>query len=296
MDRRARDRARDAARAGGHLTLPPFFRPRASPGPGEVLVTRARPFEAAHAYRDPAFGHAGRVHGHNYVLTATIGGPIDARTGFLVDFRDLDGLLRAVTAPLDHRRLDREYAALAGREPCAEALAAALFDELRPEVGRALPLARLAAVRLAETPDLWADADGGPELELTRAYSFSAAHRLADPARSEDENRRTYGKCANPEPHGHDYRVEVTVRGRPDARGVVTDLASLDRAVERAILARFDHRYLNVEVEPFSTVVPTAERIAERIWELLAPAVPGLARIVIHETPRSAFTYEGPGS
>lgn len=280
----------------GSLTIQPFFDPHVSRRSGEVLVTRARPFEAAHAYRDPAFGVATRVHGHNYVLTATVGGAIDPRTDFLVDFRDLDAVLRTVTAPLDHRRLDREYAALAGREPCVEALAAALFDQLAPEVGRAIPAARLASARLSETPDLWADANGGFELELTRAYSFSAAHRLADPERSDDENRRIYGKCANPEPHGHDYRIEVTVRGRPDTRGVVTDLASLDRAVDAAVLARFDHRYLNVEVEPFSTVVPTAERIAERIWELLSPSVAGLARIVVYETPRSAFSYEGPAS
>lgn len=277
------------------MTLQPFFRTPGGLGRGEVSVARASPFEAAHAYRDRSFGHATRVHGHNYVLTATIAGPIDPRTGFLVDFRELDEVLRTATAPLDHRRLDREYAPLAGREPCAEALAAALFDELRPAIARAIPVARLAQVRLTETPELWADATGGSEMELTRAYSFSAAHRLADAAISDEENRRIYGKCANPEPHGHDYRLEVTVRGAPDQRGVVTDLASLDRAVETTVLERFDHRYLNVEVEPFATVVPTAERIAERIWQLLAPDVPGLARLVIYETPRSAFTYEGPG-
>jgi 6-pyruvoyltetrahydropterin/6-carboxytetrahydropterin synthase len=276
--------------------LPQFFHPRVSPRSGEVLVTRARPFEAAHAYRDPAFGIATRVHGHNYVLTVTIAGRIDPATDFLVDFRDLDAVLTEITGALDHRRLDREYAPLGGREPCVEALAAALFAELLPETARAIPAARLASVRLAETPDLWADVTGGPDLELTRAYSFSAAHRLADPQRSDEDNRRVYGKCANPEPHGHDYRIEVTVRGRPDARGVVTDLASLDRAVDDRVISRFDHRYLNVEVEPFSTVVPTAERIAERIWALLEPGVQGLARVVVYETPRSAFSYEGPGA
>ena len=55
-------------------------------------------------------------------------------------------------------------------------------------------------------------------MEVTRAYGFSAAHRLADPARSEDENRRIYGKCANVQPHGHDYRFEVTIRGPLDPK------------------------------------------------------------------------------
>ena len=132
-------------------------------------------------------------------------------------------------------------------------------------------------------------------MEITRAYGFSAAHRLADPARSADDNRRLYGKCANPEPHGHDYRFEVTVRGPIDPeRSTVADLGSLDRDVDEHVVSRFDHRYLNVEVDPFQRVIPTAERIAERIWELLEPRVAGLARIVVYETPRSAFTYEGP--
>jgi len=258
-------------------------------------VTRAKPFEAAHAYRDASFGQAARVHGHNYVLTATIAGSIDPATAFLADFRELDAVLKDVTAPLDHHRLDTEYDALQGREASAEALADAIFRELEPRVAAAIRGARLAAIRLAETDSLWADTQGGNDVEITRAYGFSAAHRLADPARSADDNRRLYGKCANPEPHGHDYRFEVTVRGPIDpARSTVADLGSLDRDVDEQVVSRFDHRYLNVEVDPFQRVIPTAERIAERIWELLEPRVAGLARIVVYETPRSAFTYEGP--
>jgi 6-pyruvoyltetrahydropterin/6-carboxytetrahydropterin synthase len=279
------------------VTLQAFSLPRIGAGRGRILVTRARPFEAAHAYRDAAFGRARRVHGHNYVLTATIAGAVDRETDFVVDFRDLDALLKEVTAPLDHRRLDVEYAALAGREPSAEAIALALYGQLAPMVERSIPTARLTNARLIETDDLWADANGGEDVELTRSYGFSAAHRLADPKRSDEENRRIYGKCANPEPHGHDYRFEVTVRGQPDARtGTVTDLVALDHSVDVAVISSFDHRYLNVEVAPFTSVLPTGERIAERIWELLAPAVRGLSRIVVYETPRSAFTYEGPGA
>jgi len=278
------------------VTIDRFFDPREPGGPGEVRVTRAKAFEAAHAYRDPSFGHAARVHGHNYVLTATIAGQIDPSTDFLVDFRDLDGLLREITLPLDHHRLDVEYAALAGREASAEALAATLFAELAPRVASSIRAARLDAVRLAENETLWADTAGGADVEVTRAYGFSAAHRLADPSRSEEENRRLYGKCANPQPHGHDYRFEVTVRGALDPKlGTVTDLGALDAAVDELVVGPFDHRYLNVEVEPFARVLPTGERIAERIWQLLAPRVPKLARVVVYETPRSAFTYEGPG-
>ena len=294
MRRATGDRHAVCSRAS-RVTIQPFFVTHAAIHRGDVRVTRAKPFEAAHAYRDPAFGHASRVHGHNYVLTATIAGSIDPATDFLVDFRDLDGLLKEVTIPLDHRRLDVEYQALAGREASAEALAVTLFGELFARVAAAIPRATLAGVRLAENDTLWADAGGGADVELTRAYGFSAAHRLADPGKSEEENRRIYGKCANPQPHGHDYRFDVTVRGPLDPRlSTVTDLGALDAAVEELVVAPFDHRYLNVEVEPFATVLPTAERIAERIWQLLAPRVPKLARVVVYETPRSAFTYEGP--
>lgn len=278
------------------MTIQPFFVPHADLGPGTTSVTRAKAFEAAHAYRDRSFGRAARVHGHNYVLTATISGSVDPETDFLVDFRELDGMLAEVTRPLDHHRLDVEYAALGGREASAEALAVTLFAELARQLGPAIPRVTLAAVRLAETDALWADAHGGDTVEVTRAYGFSAAHRLADPRRSEEENRRLYGKCANPQPHGHDYRFEVTVRGPLDPTlGTVTDLGALDTAVDDLVVGPFDHRYLNAEIEPFARILPTAERIAERIWELLAPRVPKLARVVVYETPRSAFTYEGPG-
>lgn len=277
------------------MTLAPFFSPALATAPGEAALTRARAFEAAHAYRDPAFGSATRLHGHNYLVSATIAGPLAPDRALLADIRALDALLRAAVDPLDHRRLDREYAALGGREPCVEALAAALFADLAGRVEAGIPGARLAALRVNETAELWADHIGGTEMELTRAYGFSAAHRLADPRRTDAENRRIYGKCASPAAHGHDYRFEVTVRGAPDPRtGTIADLVALDRAVEERVVGPFDHRYLNLEVPPFDTIVPTGERIAERIWELLAGHVTGLCRVVVYETPRSAFRYEGP--
>ena len=268
--------------------------------PGEVAVTRSRGFEASHRFGREGttadrYGHASRLHGHNYVVSATIAGSIDPCTHFLVDFRSLDDLLREAVAPLDHRRLDVEYAALGDREPSTEALAVALFGALAPHVRSRLEQARLLGVRVAENDGLWADRREGGAVEVTRAYAFSAAHRLADPQRDDAENRRIYGKCANPQPHGHDYRFEVTVAGEPDPRtGLVADVKALDEAVAARVLRLFDHRYLNAEVPPFDRVQPTAERIAERIWELIAPDVAGLARVVVYETPRSAFAYAGP--
>ena len=274
--------------------LVPRF-PAAAVATGEVTVTRAKSFEAAHRYHDERFGKAARLHGHNFTVSATIAGPVDPSTHFVVDFRRLDELLSDAIAPLDHRRLDTEYAALDGQEPSTEALAGALFSTLAPVVRSRLGV-RLARLRVAESDDLWSERDEGGNVELTRAYEFSAAHRLAHPDRSDEENRRLYGKCANPEPHGHAYRFEVTVSGEPDPKtGLVADVAAIDEAVRCRVLDAFDHRYLNVEVPPFDRVLPTAERIAEHIWGLLAKDVPRLARVIIYETPRSAFAYTGAG-
>jgi len=261
-----------------------------------IEVSRTRAFEAAHAYRGAAFGRDRALHGHNYVVWATLRGPVDPATDVLADLKDIDPLLRRVTDALDHRRIDAEYEPLRGREPCVEALAVALFGEMECAVSGAFHDVRLASMRIAETADLWAEHAGGEQVELTRAYSFSAAHRLARADKSDDENRALYGKCANPYPHGHDYRFEVTVAGAPNpSTGLVADLGALDRCVAGEVLERLDHRYLNQEVPPFDRVAPTGERIATWIWDRLAPVTSGLARVVVYETPRAAFTYRGPG-
>src|SRR5437899_3367232 len=95
---------------------------------------------------------------------------------------------------------------------------------------------------------------------LTRRYRFSAGHRLHNEALSAEENRRVYGKCNNPNGHGHNYLLEVTEAGPVDpSTGMVYDLALLDGTVEREVLEPFDHKNLNVDVEIFHQRVPTTE-------------------------------------
>jgi 6-pyruvoyltetrahydropterin/6-carboxytetrahydropterin synthase len=133
-----------------------------------------------------------------------------------------------------------------------------------------------------------------PVAYLTRAAEISAAHRLASAALSDDENRRTYGKCANPNGHGHNYRIEVTVRGRIDARtGTVIDLALLDRVIDEQVVARLDHRHLDLDVPQFRDRVSTGENIALVVWNLLEPALPEglLWRVRVVETSNNSFEY-----
>src|SRR5579862_5550409 len=100
------------------------------------------------------------------------------------------------------------------------------------------------------------------KVRLSKRYTFPASHRLHSAALSDAENRATYGKCANPHGHGHNYEVELTVRGTVGVTGRVIDLATLDRVAEEQFLAPFRYRNLNAEVEAFRAVVPTTENLA----------------------------------
>jgi 6-pyruvoyltetrahydropterin/6-carboxytetrahydropterin synthase len=131
---------------------------------------------------------------------------------------------------------------------------------------------------------------------LTRRYRFPAAHVLAHPSFTPAENRRVYGKCANPAGHGHNYGVEVTVTGPVAAGdGRIIDPDALDAIFERRIAARFGHRMLN-EDPAFAQRVPTAENLALVVHAELAPAIEKagtarLARVRIVETRRNSFVY-----
>lgn len=135
-------------------------------------------------------------------------------------------------------------------------------------------------------------------IELTRSYRFPAAHLLARDDLSPAENRRLYGKCANPSGHGHNYGVEVTVTGPIDPRtGEVMSRGRLDAVVEEWVLARFSHRMLNDD-ELFAERVPTAENIARVLYERLERPIAEtggarLARVRVLETRRNTFVYGG---
>jgi 6-pyruvoyltetrahydropterin/6-carboxytetrahydropterin synthase len=105
---------------------------------------------------------------------------------------------------------------------------------------------------------------------LTRKCEFSASHHYHNPAFSAEENRRIFGKCNNPNGHGHNYTLEVTVKGTTDATtGFVVDLKELKGIMDREVVDAMDHRYLNHEVPEFKNQIPTTENIAMAIWKRL---------------------------
>ena len=122
---------------------------------------------------------------------------------------------------------------------------------------------------------------------LTRKAEFSASHYYHNPAFTPEENLRLFGKCNNPNGHGHNYTLEVTVKGDVDPRsGFVVDLKQLKSVIEREVLDAMDHRFLNKEVPEFLQQIPTAENIAIAVWQRLVPKLQQarLHRVRVYET------------
>jgi len=130
---------------------------------------------------------------------------------------------------------------------------------------------------------------------VTRRVHFNAAHRLHNPAWSDERNRTTFGACNNPNYHGHNYELEISVVGPVDAAtGFVADLGIIKRVAEEVVISALDHRNLNLDVPAFADLNPTAENIVVVIWRMLEGRLPGrLARLVLWETPRNSVVYEG---
>ena len=135
-------------------------------------------------------------------------------------------------------------------------------------------------------------------MRLTRRYEFCASHRLHQPSLSETENEGLYGKCNNPYGHGHNYALEVTVRGPVNQEtGLVLDSHLLDELVRAQVMEPMDHRNLNAEVEEFADVVPTSENlvlvIEQRLrseWHSRFPGgQPRLENVRLYETRRNRF-------
>jgi 6-pyruvoyltetrahydropterin/6-carboxytetrahydropterin synthase len=133
-------------------------------------------------------------------------------------------------------------------------------------------------------------------LYLTRKCEFSAAHFYNNPNWSDAENARVFGRCANRNGHGHNYTLEVTVKGDVDAQtGFVMDLKELKQLLEREVLDALDHRHLNKEVPEFAQRIPTTENIAIAIWHRIAPKLnhARLHRVRLYELDDLFVDYYG---
>ena len=131
---------------------------------------------------------------------------------------------------------------------------------------------------------------------VTARLTFSAAHRLHNPKYDAEWNRRTYDKCNNPAGHGHNYVIQVSVKGKTDPEtGMVIDLKRLKDIMRKRVIDRVDHTNLNEAVDFLRGVIATAENLARSFWQQLAPAISEgvLYELVLQETEKNSVVYRG---
>jgi 6-pyruvoyltetrahydropterin/6-carboxytetrahydropterin synthase len=274
-----------------------------------VSLSRQVRFSAAHRYFLPQLPDEENVrlfgssagpsgHGHDYLCEVTVRGATDPQTGIVMNLTELKPLLEeSIVEPLDREFLTALHPFCRGQVPTGENLVRLVWRRLESS----LVGVKLHRVRLAESSHLHVDClrkDNDLMVFLTRSYEFSAAHRLHSFHLSDERNQEIFGKCNNPYGHGHNYRVEVTVQGPVDERtGMMVDLEYLDRVVEEEVLARYDHKNLNLDTEEFRELNPTTENLVKVIWQRMAPRLthPRLYRVTVHETEKNSFSYYGEG-
>jgi 6-pyruvoyltetrahydropterin/6-carboxytetrahydropterin synthase len=135
-----------------------------------------------------------------------------------------------------------------------------------------------------------------PIVTATRLVRFNAAHRVYNPAWSDERNQATFGKCNNPNWHGHNYTLEITIEGEVDPdTGYVMDLGELKRIAEAELIRHLDHKNLNLDVPFMAGTIPTTENLVLACWRVLAPHVAParLARLKLWETENHHVEYDG---
>lgn len=135
-----------------------------------------------------------------------------------------------------------------------------------------------------------------PSVTVTRRLHFNAAHRVFNASFTDEENEATFGKCNNPNWHGHNYTLDVSVEGVPDKRtGYVIDLSEVKEIVWRELLSKVDHKNMNLDVPFMDGRIPTSENIIVEFWKILEPALAPakLMRLVLWETENNYVEYTG---
>ena len=201
-----------------------------------------------------------------------------------------------VVAEYDHKHINLQHPAFiqdSSLQPTSENIAIQVWKSLTPY----LQNADLHLVHLYEESTLSAEYYGKDQMVyLTKVYEFSASHRLHSPALTDEENKAVFGKCNNPYGHGHNYVLEVTIKGEVNPKtGMVADIDLLDRVIEKQVFSRFDHRHLNLDTTEFERVNPTSENFVRVLWEIVEPHLKPVAlhRLRLQETPKSYFDYYG---
>ncbi|MCH2133686.1 MAG: 6-carboxytetrahydropterin synthase [Phycisphaerales bacterium] len=220
-----------------------------------------------------------------YEFTMHCEGPLEARTGFVENIYEVDRAVQAILGPrladgLQHGDTDPVILLRDSMGPLSEHLDSRL-------VGVDWSLSPTYRISM-ETADM-------STVILSQQYQFAASHRLYNPDLDEPTNRSLFGKCCNANGHGHNYRLEVEVEVPVDAAEPRFSVLDLDSIVHDTVVDRYDHTYLNMDVDEFQTCNPTVENITitchDRLAEPLASAGARLRRVRLWETEKTCCTY-----
>lgn len=236
--------------------------------------------------------------GRYYEIDVDCRGEADPVTGYFLNIKHIDEAVREHVLP----DLEQWIAGpLNPHEVPLGELMRRIFSLLEQPLD-----GKITAVSLRLTPmlSLTIRSDDMDRVTVKHQYEFSAAHRLHVESLSEEENRRTFGKCNNPAGHGHNYVVEVAVSAPIDPTGRVLSAEELDEVVDKHAISKLDHKHLNLDVPQFQggQVNPSVENIAKVIWEMLAPRLADagpvegakLEAVSVWETSKTVCTYRGP--
>ncbi|MEM0951816.1 MAG: 6-carboxytetrahydropterin synthase [Cyanobacteria bacterium P01_H01_bin.74] len=312
------------------VTAPDKFSP---PYTEWVTLVRKVSFSAAHflwlnhlteAENQQRFGLSSNPlgHGHNYEIDVAVSGQINPETGMVINLKQLKKILsEEVLSDLDFKNLNRQVPYFKNKLTTLENLAFFIWDKL---TDRFEPMHLcLNWLKVLENDDLYVNYSGGKDnlmavvtqmpaaqkneiytvvkqnwVYLTRTYNFPASHRLFNPEWTDEENEAIFQKCNNINGHGHNYGLEVTVKGDilPEL-GMVIDIYELDSLVNQHLLDWVDHKNLNLDVPFLAGIIPTTENLARAFWKQLSDHIPApaqLARIRLIETPNNFADYFGP--
>lgn len=229
--------------------------------------------------------------GRYYELEVACRGEADPATGYFINIKHIDTAVRQYALP----RV-RAAAEGGGSQVPLGALLRDLLHAVQPPLGDTVTR---VALRLTPFLVYALEADDMKHAILRHRYEFSAAHRLHAAGLSDEENREVFGKCNNPEGHGHNYGLEVAVRVPITDAGHTLAVEHLDRCVDENAIERLDHRHLNRDVPEFKNTNPSVENISRVVWEMLVDAVGGLMEgaaleeVSVWETGKTVCTYRG---
>lgn len=226
--------------------------------------------------------------GRYFQLHVTCRGQADPATGYFINIKHIDQAVRQYSLPI--------VADAAGQpDPPMGRLMQRLAESLADPLQRTV-----CSLSLQLTPShaLALETRAMDHVLISQQFDFSAAHRLHTDTLSDEKNQDVFGKCNNPNGHGHNYRLEVTIRSPIGPDGRIRPVADLDALVDRLIVERFDHKHLNLDTAEFAELNPSVEHIARVCYELLTDPVADelggqLKQVRIWETDKTMCSYPG---